>query len=280
MNSKAGILFIVATPIGNLGDISSRALEVLSEVKLCAAEDTRKTKILFDKYGIKTRLTSYHKFSERQKLDTLLNFLQEGNSLALVSDAGTPIISDPGLLLVQEAINLDINISPLPGASSVIAALSVSGFPGDQFSFLGFPPRKGKERVNFINSLMINQSTSIIFESGPRLKRFLEQILEIDRNKNVCVSREVTKLYETFYRGKVADVIYEIENSQFGTKGEFVVLIEAFTPLKKEGLSEEERRIFNLILEDLPNNDAMVLASKILDINKNKLYDIFIEEKK
>ena len=154
MNSKSGTLYIVATPIGNLEDISLRALRILSEVFMCAAEDTRKTKILFNHHQIKTKLTSYHRFSERKKLNYLISLLKEGSDLALVSDAGTPLISDPGLLLVKEAISLGIKISPLPGPSSVTAALSVSGFNSDNFIFVGFPPRKKNERLSFIKNLV------------------------------------------------------------------------------------------------------------------------------
>ena len=173
MNSKSATLYIVATPIGNLEDISSRALRILSEVFLCAAEDTRKTKILFNHHQIKTKLTSYHKFSERRKLDYLIGLLQDGNDLALVSDAGTPLISDPGLLLVKEVISLVIKISPLPGPSSVTAALSVSGFQSDNFVFMGFPPRKTNERLGFIKNLIQEEKTLVLFESGMRIKKLL-----------------------------------------------------------------------------------------------------------
>ena len=279
MNSKSGTLYIVATPIGNLEDISLRALRILSEVFMCAAEDTRKTKILFNHHQIKTKLTSYHRFSERKKLNYLIGLLKEGNGLALVSDAGTPLISDPGLLLVKEAISLGIKISPLPGPSSVTAALSVSGFNSDNFIFVGFPPRKKNERLSFIKNLVKEQRTLILFESGIRIKKLLEDISENSPQKNIFIAREISKMYETFYRGEIKEIINELSKSKFGSKGEFVLVFEEIS--KKNNfdteLSEEGVRILNLLVDHLPNNDAMVLASKILNIKKNILYKELIK---
>ena len=279
MNSKSGTLYIVATPIGNLEDISLRALRILSEVFMCAAEDTRKTKILFNHHQIKTKLTSYHRFSERKKLNHLIGLLKEGSDLALVSDAGTPLISDPGLLLVKEAISLGIKISPLPGPSSVTAALSVSGFNSDNFIFVGFPPRKKNERLSFIKNLVKEQRTLILFESGIRIKKLLEDISENSPQKNIFIAREISKMYETFYRGEIKEIINELSKSKFGSKGEFVLVFEEIS--KKNNLdtelSEEGVRILNLLVDNLPNNDAMVLASKILNIKKNILYKELIK---
>lgn len=279
MNSKSGTLYIVATPIGNLEDISLRALRILSEVFMCAAEDTRKTKILFNHHQIKTKLTSYHRFSERKKLNYLIGLLKEGSDLALVSDAGTPLISDPGLLLVKEAISLGIKISPLPGPSSVTAALSVSGFNSDNFIFVGFPPRKKNERLSFIKNLVKEQRTLILFESGIRIKKLLEDISEYSPQKNIFIAREISKMYETFYRGEIKEIINELSKSKFGSKGEFVLVFEEIS--KKNNfdteLSEEGVRILNLLVDHLPNNDAMVLASKILNIKKNILYKELIK---
>ena len=280
MNSKTGTLYIVATPIGNLEDISLRALKILSEVFICAAEDTRKTKILFNHHQIKTKLTSYHRFSERKKLNYLIGLLKDGNDLALVSDAGTPLISDPGLLLVKEAISLGVKISPLPGPSSVTAALSVSGFNSNNFIFMGFPPRKKNERLNFIKNLVKEQKTLILFESGVRIKKLLEDISENFPQKNIFIAREISKMYETFYRGEIKEVIDELSNSKFGSKGEFVLVFEEIS--KKQNfvneLSEEGARILHLLVDHLPNNDAMVLASKILNIKKNILYKELIKD--
>ena len=280
MNSKTGTLYIVATPIGNLEDISLRALKILSEVFICAAEDTRKTKILFNHHQIKTKLTSYHRFSERKKLNYLIGLLKDGNDLALVSDAGTPLISDPGLLLVKEAISLGVKVSPLPGPSSVTAALSVSGFNSNNFIFMGFPPRKKNERLNFIKNLVKEQKTLILFESGVRIKKLLEDISENFPQKNIFIAREISKMYETFYRGEIQEVIDELSNSKFGSKGEFVLVFEEISKNQnfESELSEESARILHLLVDHLPNNDAMVLASKILNIKKNILYKELIKE--
>ena len=280
MNSKSATLYIVATPIGNLEDISLRALRILSEVYLCAAEDTRKTKILFNHHQIKTKLTSYHKFSERKKLNYLINLLKERYDLALVSDAGTPLISDPGLLLVKEAISLNIRISPLPGPSSVTSALSVSGFQSDNFIFMGFPPRKTNERLNFIKNLIKEEKTLVLFEAGSRIKKLLEDIADHSCEKKVFIAREISKMYETFYRGNISEIIIELSNSKFGTKGEFVLILEAIRENKNinKVLSAEDKRILHLLVDHLPNNDAMVLASKILNIKKNILYKELIKD--
>ena len=280
MNSKSATLYIVATPIGNLEDISSRALRILSEVFLCAAEDTRKTKILFNHHQIKTKLTSYHKFSERRKLDYLIGLLQDGNDLALVSDAGTPLISDPGLLLVKEVISLGIKISPLPGPSSVTAALSVSGFQSDNFVFMGFPPRKTNERLGFIKNLIQEEKTLVLFESGMRIKKLLEDIAKHSPKKNIFIAREISKMFETFYRGEINEIIDELSNSKFGSKGEFVLVFEEIIEKQKNDseLSKESSRILHLLVDSLPNNDAMILASKILNIKKNVLYKELIKD--
>ena len=280
MNSKSGTLYIVATPIGNLEDISLRALKILSEVALCAAEDTRKTKVLFNHHQIKTKLTSYHKFSERKKLNFLIRFLQDGNDLALVSDAGTPLISDPGLLLVKEAISLGIKISPLPGPSSVTSAISVSGFKSDNFIFMGFPPRKGNERLKFIEKLIKEEKTLILFESGLRIKKLLQDISHHSTKKNIFIAREISKMYETFYRGKIDEILDELSSAKFGTKGEFVLIFEGIEGNKNnnQSLSTEDQRILKLLIAHLPNNDAMVLASKILNMKKNFLYKELIKE--
>ena len=279
MNSKAGTLYIVATPIGNLDDITSRALTILSQVDLCAAEDTRKTKILFNNYSIGTRLTSYHKFSERKKLEQLLEFLKKGKDLALVSDAGTPLISDPGFLLVSEALSLNINICPIPGPSSVLSGLSVSGFSADKFQFIGFVPKKASARNKFIEDLLSTEITTVVFESGLRIKKFLEDVGSQEPNKRVCVSREITKIYETHYRGTTEEVLEELKESKFGTKGEFVLIFEGFKKLKKETFNSEDRRVIKILLENLPNKQALIIGSKLLNIKKNFLYKTLLQDK-
>lgn len=280
MNPQSGTLYIIATPIGNLDDISSRAIEVLSKVDICASEDTRKSKILFDHYQIKTRLISYHKFSERKKLSYFIDQLNLGKNIALISDAGTPLISDPGHILVEQVLAENINIKPIPGVSAVTSALSVSGLPIENFIFYGFPPRKGKERSLFLERFNKEDITSIIFESGLRIEKFLAEIIAVTPDREVFISREMTKVFETFYRGSVVDVLQEIVEDSYGTKGEFVLI---FSGIKAKNLykeySIEERRIIDILLKNLPNKIAFSLASEILQVNKNKLYKNFIDNK-
>jgi len=229
-----GILYIVATPIGNLEDLTFRALRILSEVDLILSEDTRVTKKLLDHYQIKTPTLSYHQYSKLQKTEYIINLLKEGKNLALVSDAGTPGISDPGNKLIHKILEstegnpLQIKIIPIPGPSAVTAAVSVSGFPMDKFVFMGFPPAK-KKRKKFFEEVLISKYPVIFYESPHRIIKTLEEL----RNSIIChdrisklqvvVCRELTKKFETIYRGKIAEVVKKIEKDKI--KGEFVVIV-------------------------------------------------------
>jgi 16S rRNA (cytidine1402-2'-O)-methyltransferase len=226
------VLYIVATPIGNLEDISLRALKILKEVDLILCEDTRVTKKLLDHYGIKTPVLSYHQHSKLQKIDYILNLLKEGKDLALVSDAGTPGISDPGnkliSLIVEKAEKVEIVV--VPGASAITAAASISGFSMDKFLFLGFPPKKRK-RKKFFKEVINSKYPVIFYESPYRILKTLKELKNLlichDRiNKyQFVVCRELTKKFETIYRGKIEEVIEKIEKDKI--KGEFVVIVEA-----------------------------------------------------
>jgi len=218
-------LYIVATPVGNLDDVSKRALQILSEADLILCEDTRVTKKLLERYNIKTQTLSYHQHSKLQKIDYILSLLKQGKNLALVSDAGTPGISDPGNLLVNEAIKRlrdGVKIVPIPGPSAVTAAASVSGFPMDRFLFLGFPPTKRKRRKFFEEA--VNSKYPVIFYESPyRIIKTLKEIGSLVGDREIVVCRELTKKFETIYRGKIEEVIREIEKDK--VKGEFVVVI-------------------------------------------------------
>ncbi|MBI5701441.1 16S rRNA (cytidine(1402)-2'-O)-methyltransferase [Candidatus Saganbacteria bacterium] len=219
-----GTLYIVATPIGNLEDITFRAVRLLSEVDLIAAEDTRKTKILLDRYNINKPLTSYHKFNIRTKTSHIIGLLNEGKNIALVSDAGSPGISDPGFELIRESVNQGINVVPIPGPSAVITALSVSGLNTDKFIFLGFLPRKpGKQRKIF-TGLINFDGTIIIYESPFRAVKTLKEILNIFGDRNVVVARELTKKFEEVVRGKISHVLGHFTAKD--VRGEVTVLIE------------------------------------------------------
>ena len=279
-NTKFGVLYIVATPIGNLEDISKRALNCLSSVDFCAAEDTRKSKILMNKYNITTRLVSYHNFSEKQKLKYLISNLKDGLNIALISDAGTPLISDPGYLLVKAAQEESIQVIPIPGPSSLISALSVSGFPSDKFIFYGFPPKQQKAKQSFMKSLVSENRTSIVFESKRRIKDFLVDLEGLCPGRKVFIAREMTKLHETFYRGEINKVISEISLDENSLKGEFVIVVEGIKEVKKEILlTNDQVKVLEIILEKMKKKEALSLASKAFGLKKNSLYKLILEQK-
>jgi len=218
-----GALYIVSTPIGNLEDITLRALRILKEVDLIAAEDTRVTSRLLQEYDIPTSMVSYHDHNKEQKTPELLTHLHSGQTLALVSDAGTPGISDPAFYLVREASREDIRIIPVPGPSAALATLVVSGLPTDRWVFEGFLPRKKGRHTRLIN-LMEEHRTIIIYESPYRVLRTLSDLLEYWGDRNIVVGRELTKRFEEIVRGTITEVQQYFENHT--VKGEFVLVVE------------------------------------------------------
>ena len=221
-------LFIIATPIGNLEDISLRALRILKEVDIILCEDTRVTRKLLLRYDIKTSVLSYHQHSQLKKINCIADLLEEGKSLALVSDSGTPGISDPGNKLIDFLVKKDINLTiiPIPGCSALVSAASISGFSMDKFTFLGFPPHK-KKRNKFFEELLKIKHPVVFYESPHRIIKTLNEIYnksqEIDLNPQVVVCRELTKKFETIYRGTIDEVIKKIKDDKI--KGEFTVII-------------------------------------------------------
>ena len=273
MVNKSGTLYIVSTPIGNLNDITNRAIEILNKVDICAAEDTRKSIKLFNAHNINTKLTSYHKFSENTQTKRLIEELLSGKDVAIISDAGTPLISDPGRYLVNGAIEQGITIVPIPGATSVITALSVSGFNIESFKFFGFLPRKKNEREHLIKEICSSGVTSVVFESGKRIRKLLDDISkELREEIQIFVAREMTKIHETFYRGTAPDVKEQLDLSEFGTKGEFVLIVSSFKKPLEEGFSDEDKRIMELLWDSLSQKEALSLGSKILNKKRNFLY--------
>jgi len=219
-------LYIIATPIGNLEDISKRALRILSEVDLILCEDTRVTKRLLTHYQIKTETLSYHQHSKLKKVDYIIDILKGGKSLALVSDAGTPGISDPGNQLIAKITEdkpQSVKVVPIPGASAVIVAASVSGFAMDSFLFLGFPPAK-KKRKKFFGEVANSKSPVIFYESPYRIIKTLKELSPEIKERKIAVCRELTKKFETIYRGEIEEVTEKIEKDKI--KGEFVIVIE------------------------------------------------------
>ena len=278
-NTKFGALYIVATPIGNLEDISKRALMTLGKVHLCAVENTKNSKKLMKKYNLSTPLVSYHKYSEESKLNFLISTLKSGKDIALISDAGTPLISDPGYLLVNKALEEGIKVIPIPGPSSLIAALSVSGMPLDKFIFYGFPPKKKKALEIFLERLVVSDKTSIIFETKLRILGFLKALAEINPNREIFVAREMTKLHESFYKGSVIEVIEELSSQNNALRGEFVLIIGSNKKtISEDFLSQEQEKVIQVLLKSMKKNEALNLASKSFGIKKNSLYKLLLKE--
>ena len=220
--SDKGHLFVVGTPIGNLEDITLRAISTLQNVDLILAEDTRNSKKLLSAHNIDTKMMSYHEHSNEKETKRIISLLLDGKNLALISDAGTPTISDPGYGLIRDCIKKEIKIIPIPGASAITTAMSVSGLPSDSFTFFGFLPQK-KGRIKKIKELLNVDNTIILFESPFRLEKTLNQLKEYLGNRSVVVGRELTKLYEEIIRGNLEDVIKYFSKSK--VKGEIVIMI-------------------------------------------------------
>jgi 16S rRNA (cytidine1402-2'-O)-methyltransferase len=236
----AGVLYVVATPIGNLDDITLRALRVLKEADVIAAEDTRHTQTLLRHYDIRTPLTSYHEHNERTKAPALVERLLGGESVALVSDAGTPAISDPGYRLVLAAVEAGVRVTPVPGPAALAAALSACALPTDRFVFEGFLPEKKRERRERLQALRDEKRTLVFYEAPHRLKHALDDIAEILGDRHVAVARELSKIHEEFLRGRVRDIIAEISDHE--TRGEIVIVLhgsEDEAVPSEEALAEE-----------------------------------------
>lgn len=218
----AGKLYIVSTPIGNLGDMTFRAVETLKAVTMIAAEDTRNSKILLHHFSIPTRIFSYHDFNKEQVTPQLVKKLASGDSIALISDAGTPMVSDPGFYLVRAAIAAEIDVVPIPGASALLSAIVVAGIPTDRFVFEGFLPRK-KGRQTRLKLLSTDPRTLVIYESAQRLERTLRDIRAVWGNRPLVIAREMTKKFEEFIRGELNDVMKKLKGKAL--KGELVLVI-------------------------------------------------------
>ena len=269
-----GTLYVVATPIGNLRDITLRALEVLKGADVVAAEDTRTTSVLFRHYGISTRLVSLNQHNEFEKSEAVIALLDEGKSVALVSDAGTPAISDPGEHLVNRARSAGFEIVPIPGANAAITALSASGLSGNGFVFQGFLPSRSSARKKVLSSLKECPRAIVLYEAPHRIAECAEDLREImGGGRKVVFCRELTKLYETIHSCTLAEAPLWLSSQQ---KGEFVVVVEGHRE-EKSGLSEEAARILGLLLEALPLNQAVKLSASISGENRNELYDLALK---
>lgn len=266
---------MVATPIGNLRDITLRALDVLKEADVVAAEDTRTTSGLLKHYGISVKLVSLHQHNERGKSEAILSMLKEGNSVALVSDAGTPAISDPGAHLVACARDAGFDVVPIPGPNAAVSALCASGLSENGFLFVGFLPSKPSARRKALSALKESPQTLVFYEAPHRIADFagdLAAILGGDRRAVFC--RELTKLYETIHSCFLSEASSWLASQQ---KGEFVVVVEGMTAEKQEGLTEEGKRVLGILLDALPLNQAVKLASRVTGESKNALYDLALK---
>lgn len=271
-----GTLYLVATPIGNLEDITLRAIKILEEVDIIAAEDTRHTLKLLNHLEIKKSLISYHRHNEDIKTNILIEKLLEGKNIALVTDAGTPAISDPGEEIVKQAIINNINIVPIPGACALINALIVSGFSTKEFSFYGFLPINKKLRREKFEILNKESKTIILYEAPHKLLNTLNDILKYLGNKNIVLAKEITKIHESFIRGKVEDIIKEAES----IKGEFIIVIEG-NDLKTEYI-ESEKTLDELYEEykheGMDKKEIIKKIAKEKNVAKNEIYQYFLKK--
>ncbi|PCJ25089.1 MAG: 16S rRNA (cytidine(1402)-2'-O)-methyltransferase [SAR86 cluster bacterium] len=274
--NDSGSLYIVATPIGNLDDISLRAIEILKSVQLIAAEDTRHSKKLIQSIQVDTPLISYHDFSSESATRKILDKLQAGLSIALISDAGTPLISDPGYKLVCMARQLSIEVLPVPGPCAVTAALSVAGLATDRFVFEGFLSAKSGARQKRLQALAREMRTIVFYESPHRIEVCVEDMaLVFGADRQVFIARELTKKFESHFLGSMADCVLWLKSDSNNQKGEFVVVVsgcnEEEDQLRKQ---QQALEIVELLRREVSMKQAVAIASKITGARKNKLYEI------
>ena len=272
-----GKLYLIATPIGNLEDITLRALRVLKEVDLIAAEDTRNTLKLLNHFEIRKPLVGYHRHNEEIKVSGLINKLKNGENIAIVSDAGTPGISDPGEVIVKSAVENNIDIIPIPGACAFVNGLIASGLDTKEFTFLGFLPMNKKLRKEKLNKIKNEKDTIIIYEAPHKLKNTLEDLKEFLKDRKVVLARELTKLHEEFIRGKIDDIL----EKSYNLKGEMIILIEGNNNVKEElylnslSLEEHYKYYENLGLE---KKDIIKKIAKDREVSKNEIYMKFVDK--
>ncbi|KFF66968.1 16S rRNA methyltransferase [Pectobacterium brasiliense] len=275
---SASTLYIVPTPIGNLGDITQRALAVLASVDLIAAEDTRHTGLLLQHFAINARLFALHDHNEQQKADVLLAKLQSGQSVALVSDAGTPLINDPGYHLVRRCREAGVRVVPLPGACAAITALSASGLASDRFCYEGFLPAKTKGRKDKLRELGEETRTLIFYESTHRLLDSLQDISEVlGAERYVVLAREITKTWESIHGAPVGELLAWVKEDENRRKGEMVLIVEGYQ-IDDSVLSAEALRTLTLLRAELPLKKAAALAAEIHGVKKNALYRYGLEQ--
>jgi len=275
-------LYIVATPIGNLEDMTFRAVQVLKKVDIIAAEDTRHSAKLLQHFGVETPVVAYHDHSQEQQTARLLDRLQQGESVALISDAGTPLISDPGYRLVSSARQQGVSVIPIPGSCAVIAALSASGMPSDRFCFEGFLPAKANARITRLEALVNDERTLIFYESPHRIQEALRAMAEVfGSQRQVVLARELTKAFETFIAGDFSQLQAILAQDANQLRGEMVVLVQGKEKQDKvhESLDEKVTQMMAIMLAELPVKQAAGLVAKITGVKKNRLYQWALAQK-
>lgn len=282
LNSTIGTLYVVATPIGNLDDMSARALKVLSNVALIAAEDTRHSIRLLQHFGIETPLAACHEHNERDEGSRFVSRLLAGDSVALISDAGTPLISDPGYHLVRQARAAGVAVVPVPGACALIAALSAAGLPSDRFIFEGFLPAKTAGRKARLQQVREEPRTLIFYEAPHRILECLQDMQEVfGPERPALLARELTKTFETLKGLPLAQLCAFVEGDTNQQRGECVVLVAGWTaPEGDDAISAEVLRVLDLLLAEMPLKRAAALAAEITGVRKNLLYQVALEKQK
>jgi len=278
--SDPGTLYIVATPIGNLDDISRRAIEILNGVDLIAAEDTRHSQKLLQSIQVDTPVVSHHDFSADSAIDRILGKLESGSSVALISDAGTPLISDPGYKLVSLARQKNLNVIPIPGASALVSALSVSGLATDRFTFEGFLPSKAAARQKRLSALADEQRTMVFYESVHRIMESLKDMsAAFEEQRLIFIGRELTKRFESHFLGTATECIQWLDGDSNQQKGEFVVIVAGSDEQLEEARRHEQAMdIVRLLKSEVSMKKAVSLASKISGARKNLLYEEALKE--
>ena len=275
MPAKPGTLYVVATPIGNLDDITTRALDTLREVDLIAAEDTRHSKRLLNHFRIDTPLLSLHEHNERARIPRLIDELRSGKAIALITDAGTPLISDPGFVLVRSLHEQGLSVTPVPGPSSILAALSVAGLPTDRFAFEGFLPAKPGARLSHLATLKQETRTLIFLESSHRIQDSLAAMAEVfGGERRAVVARELTKVFEEIHGDTLSGLCQWLAADDNRGKGEFVVMIHGAPTVSGQAIDPETERLLAVLLEELPVKRAAAVATKVTGIKKNTLYQM------
>ena len=274
---EESVLYIVSSPIGNLNDISNRALKILSKASLIACEDTRNTGKLLKFFNISNKLISYHKHNFKERIPYLISELKLKKSIALISDAGTPLISDPGETLVQKTRESDFEVVSIPGPCAAISALVSSGLPTSKFTFYGFIPRIKKEREIILNSIERSPFTSIIYESPKKLKKLLDDLKQVCGGyRRVKALKEITKLHEKNYGDNIDDLILHF--SKLEPKGEFTLVIEGNKKVREKNITDIKEELIELTNAGLSHSAASIYLSKKLSIPKNKIYKLLIDK--